>query len=109
MKSSKFFVPCGIFLLLSWLSPLLCAQQPLLVVVNQGDRNLSLIDLAAGKEIATISENLTEVHGHEVAVSPDGLTAYVPIYGSAGVGQPGIDGHEMYVIDLPSRKITGKV
>jgi DNA-binding beta-propeller fold protein YncE len=109
MRSAKFFVAFGTFLLLFWLSPLLSAQQPLLVVVNQGDRNVSLVDPAAGKEIATISENLTEVHGHEVAVSPDGRTAYVPIYGSSGVGKPGIDGHEMYVIDLPTRKITGKV
>jgi DNA-binding beta-propeller fold protein YncE len=109
MRTPKFFVVCSAVLLVCWLSPLLHAQQPLLVVVNQGDRNLSLVDTTAGKEIATISENLVEVHGHEVAVSPDGRTAYVPIYGSTGVGKPGIDGHEMYVVDLPSRKITAKV
>ena len=63
------------FLFVLFLSSPLLAQQSVLVVVNQGDRNLSLIDTAAGKEIATISENLTEVHGHEVAVSPDGRTA----------------------------------
>jgi DNA-binding beta-propeller fold protein YncE len=33
----------------------------------------------------------------------------VPIYGSAGVGQPGTDGQEMVVIDIPSRTVTGKV
>jgi YVTN family beta-propeller protein len=33
----------------------------------------------------------------------------VPIYGSSGVGKPGTDGREMVVIDIPSRKVTGKV
>ncbi len=33
----------------------------------------------------------------------------MPIYGSAGVGHPGIDGHELLVIDLKSRKIVGDV
>ncbi|HEY1963857.1 MAG TPA: cytochrome D1 domain-containing protein, partial [Acidobacteriaceae bacterium] len=49
------------------------------------------------------------MHGHEVAASPDGRTAYVPIYGNVGVGKPGLDGHEMLIIDLPSRKIVGRI
>jgi len=81
----------------------------MLLVVNQGDVNVSLVDPATAKEVATIPENVTGVHGHEVAASPDGKTAYVPIYGSTGVGKPGIDGHEMLVIDVPTRKITGRV
>ena len=42
-------------------------------------------------------------------LSPDGKTAYVPIYGDAGVGRAGTDGSEISVIDLASRKIVGKV
>ncbi|MGO8719247.1 MAG: cytochrome D1 domain-containing protein [Acidobacteriaceae bacterium] len=49
------------------------------------------------------------MHGHEAAASPDGRTAYVPIYGSTGVGKPGLDGRTMLVIDLPARKIIGHV
>jgi YVTN family beta-propeller protein len=49
------------------------------------------------------------VTGHEVATSPDGKTAYVPIYGSAGVGKPGTDGNEIAVIDLSSRKLVHKI
>jgi DNA-binding beta-propeller fold protein YncE len=49
------------------------------------------------------------VHGHEIAASADGRTAFVPIYGSTGVGKPGIDGHDMLVIDLSSRKIVGDI
>lgn len=84
-------------------------EKAMLLVVNQGDANLSLVDPVAEKQVGGIPEELTEVHGHEVAASPDGRTAYVPIYGSTGVGKPGIDGHEMLVMDIRKRKITGRV
>jgi DNA-binding beta-propeller fold protein YncE len=80
-----------------------------LLVVNQGDSNLSIVDPAAGKQVATVEEKTPGVHGHEVAASADGRTAFVPIYGSTGVGKPGIDGHEMLVIDVPSREIVGRI
>jgi YVTN family beta-propeller protein len=92
------------------LLPLAAAAQatgPFLLVANQHDRTLSLIDPVTAKEIASIPEN--GVTGHEVAASPDGRTAYVPIYGDSGVGKPGTDGSNMVVIDLPSRKIVGNV
>jgi len=57
--------------------------------------------------VATVAEG--GATGHEVAASPDGKTAYVPIYGNAGVGKPGTDGDRMVVIDIASRKITGTV
>jgi DNA-binding beta-propeller fold protein YncE len=80
---------------------------PMLLVANQGDRDLSLIDPAAGKQVATV---LVEgVTGHEVAASPDGKTAYVPIYGDSGVGKPGTDGREIAVIDIASRKLVHKI
>jgi YVTN family beta-propeller protein len=82
-------------------------MKPLLVATNQGDRDLSIIDPAADKQLATVPEG--GVTGHEVATSPDGRTAYVPIYGDSGVGKPGTDGREMVVIDIPSRTVTGKV
>jgi YVTN family beta-propeller protein len=66
-----------------------------------------LIDTASDKLVATIP--VGGVTGHELAVSPDGKTAYVPIYGNAGVGRAGTNGSEMSVIDLGSRKIVGKV
>jgi YVTN family beta-propeller protein len=80
---------------------------PVLVATNQGDRDLSIIDPVSAKQLATVPEG--GITGHEVATSPDGHTAYVPIYGSSGVGKPGTDGQEMVVIDIPSRKVTGKV
>lgn len=85
------------------------ARAQTLLVVNQGDANLSLVDPAAGRQVATIAEKTTEVHGHEIAASADGHTAFMPIYGSTGVGKPGIDGHDMLIIDLPSRKIVDDI
>jgi DNA-binding beta-propeller fold protein YncE len=78
-----------------------------LLVANQDDRNLSIIDPAAGKQIAVVPEG--GITGHEVATSPDGRTAYVPIYGDSGVGKPGSDGRNMVVIDIPTRKVVGNV
>ena len=83
------------------------AAKPMLVATNQGDRDLSIIDPVTAKQLATVPEG--GITGHEVATSPDGRTAYVPIYGSSGVGRPGTDGQEMVVIDIPSRRVTGKV
>jgi YVTN family beta-propeller protein len=81
--------------------------KPLLLATNQGDRALSIIDPVADKQLAMVPEG--GVTGHEVATSPDGRTAYVPLYGDSGVGKAGTDGREMVVIDIPSRTITGKV
>ncbi len=83
-----------------------CHAQTLLVA-NQGDRTLSLIDPGVGQQTAAIAENA--ITGHEAAASPDGRTAYVPIYGNSGVGKPGTNGTNMLVIDLNTRKITSTV
>jgi DNA-binding beta-propeller fold protein YncE len=78
-----------------------------LLVANQKDHTLSLIDPVTATQTVAIQED--RITGHEVTTSPDGRTAYVPIYGDAGVGRPGTDGHEMLVIDIPSHKITSTV
>lgn len=88
-------------------APALLAADAHLLVANQGDRDLSIIDTSAAKQITTIPEG--GITGHEVIASPDGRTAYVPLYGNSGVGKPGTDGREMVVIDLASRKVTNKV
>jgi YVTN family beta-propeller protein len=83
------------------------AAPPLLLVANQTDHTLSLIDPVAGKQIAAVP--VGGVTGHEVAVTPDGKIAFVPIYGDSGVGRPGTDGTSIAVIDLAARKVTGTV
>ena len=83
------------------------SSQAVLLVANKGDRTLGIIDPEANKQIATVAEGGTT--GHEVAVSPDGRTAYVPIYGNSGVGKAGTDGRNVVVIDITSRKVIGNV
>jgi len=73
-----------------------------LLVANKGDHTLGIIDPAAGRQVATVGES--GVTGHEVIASPDGRTAYVPIYGNSGVGRPGTDGQTMDVIDIAARR-----
>lgn len=74
----------------------------LLLVANKGDHTLGIVDPSAGKEMAAVT--LSGVTGHEVAASPDGRFAYVPIYGNSGVGQPGSNGDSIDVIDVRARK-----
>lgn len=83
------------------------AASGLVLVANKGEHTLGVIDPVAGRMIATVPED--GVTGHEVAASPDGKFAYVPIYGNSGVGHPGTDGQLLRVIDIAGRKITGTV
>jgi DNA-binding beta-propeller fold protein YncE len=78
-----------------------------LLVANKGDETLSIVDVRVGLQVAVIAEDGKT--GHEVAVSPDGKHAYVPIYGSGGVGQPGTNGQLIRVIDLLKREVVGTV
>src|ERR1700722_9820534 len=102
-----FFLVFPLTLLMMNASAIPEPTKPLLVATNQGDRDLSIIDPAADKQLATVPEG--GITGHEVATSPDGRLAYVPIYGNSGVGHAGTDGQEMVVIDIPSRTVVGKV
>ena len=79
----------------------------MLVVIEKGAQSLAIVDPVAGRLIASVPEGA--VTGHEVATSPDGRLAYVPIYGDSGVGLPGTNGRNMVAIDVTSRKVTGNV
>lgn len=79
----------------------------LLLVDNKGDKTLGIIDPDSCQQVAVVEEDGET--GHEVAASPDGKRAYVPIYGNSGVGHPGTDGRLLRVIDLSTRQIVGTV
>ena len=83
------------------------ATSGLLLVVNKGEQTLGIVSPATAEQLAAVPEG--GITGHEVAASPDGRTAYVPIYGNSGVGRPGTDGQNMVVIDIASRKVIGDV
>lgn len=82
------------------------SHQGTLLVTQKGAQSLAIIDLSS-----TVTASVPEggVTGHEVAASPDGHFAYVPIYGNSGVGSPGTDGRNMVVIDIAARKVVGNV
>ena len=83
------------------------AANGLLLVANKGDQTLAIVDPVAGRVLANVPED--GVTGHEVAASPDGRRAFVPIFGDAGVGQKGSDGRLLRVIDLAKRQVVGTV
>jgi DNA-binding beta-propeller fold protein YncE len=93
--------------LASLATPAAMAQHAQLLVAQKGERALAIVDPAAGKIVADVAEN--GVTGHEVAASPDGRLAVVPIYGNSGVGKPGTDGSNIVFIDLATRKIVGNL
>lgn len=98
-----------LFLCASLLLPLWAAtpagphpSRGLLLVANKGDHTLAIIDPDTGRQLAVVPEG--GVTGHEVAASPDGRMAFVPIYGNSGVGSPGTDGQTVAVIDVVARR-----
>jgi YVTN family beta-propeller protein len=81
--------------------------QARLLVAQKGDRSLAIVDPVAGTVWANVAEG--GITGHEVAGSPDGKLAFVPIYGNSGVGKPGTDGKNIVVVDLATHKIVGDI
>ncbi|MFL6437670.1 MAG: cytochrome D1 domain-containing protein [Terriglobales bacterium] len=72
-----------------------------LLVINKADHTLSIVDPESGRQLSALP--VGGITAHEVAASPDGATAWVPIYGNSGVGRPGTDGRTLTVIDLKSQ------
>ena len=83
------------------------AAPPTLLVVNQTDHDLSFIDPKSNHEVSHV--DVGGITGHEVVATPDGRTAFVPIYGNTGVGKQGTDGNKIAVIDMAQRKVTGSI
>jgi len=77
-----------------------------LVIANQAEHTMLLVDIATHQTLTRVEVG---INGHEVAVSPDGHFAYVPIYGNSGVGRPGTDGDSIDVVDLRRHTIAGHI
>lgn len=109
LPARRHFLPALGFLLLGTFAPVQAeeAAAGYVLVDNKGEQTLAIVDPVAGVTVATIPEN--GVTGHEVAASPDGRRAFVPIYGNSGVGSPGTDGQLLRVLDLAKREIVGTV
>jgi YVTN family beta-propeller protein len=103
----KLLSVAGCLMVVSMVVPAGIAQNARLLVAQKGERALAIVDASTGSVIASVPEN--GVTGHEVAASPDGKLAFVPIYGNSGVGKPGTDGRNIVVVDLASQKIVGNI
>ena len=71
------------------------------IVLNKGEASAWLIDAGSGQVVARLE---TGNGPHEVAVSPDGRRAVVGDYGDRGA-----PGNSLTVIDIPGRRVVGKV
>jgi len=109
MKLLQVVLPCvvGILAMTVSFDAAGASGDAVLLIANKGEQTLGIVDPKAGQQLATIAEG--GITGHEVIASPDGRTAYVPIYGNSGVGKPGTDGRNIDVIDIASRKVIGNI
>ena len=82
-------------------------QSGTLLVAEKGAQSLALVNPASATVIASVPEG--GITGHEVAASPDGRRAYVPIYGNSGVGKPGTNGSNVVVVDIASHNIVANI
>lgn len=83
------------------------AHAQTLVVLNKSDATASLINPATGETITTLPVGRGP---HELAISPDGKTAYVANFGRFGVYPPGDTmhtkpGNTITVLDLAARRV----
>lgn len=108
--SNRLCIPLFVSLILpaaALLAPSSAPSSGTLLVANKGEHTLGLIDPSASKQVAAIEES--GITGHEVIASPDGMRAFVPIYGNSGVGLPGTNGSTIDVFDIASRNRVGTI
>lgn len=85
-----------------------------------GAHGLIMVDKVGGRVLffgPTGDQELSELHPsddprlrpHELAISPDGRTAYVSVYGDGIFGNNPHPGHTIAVIDLASHRMLGSI
>jgi YVTN family beta-propeller protein len=77
-----------------------------LVLIDKVGHHIRFFDPKTWTEISSIE---VEVNPHDIAISPDHKTAYVPIYGSGIYGRNPNPEHTIAVIDLVSKTQTGTI
>lgn len=106
-RARRLALPILLGLLLPEIASSAATRPPgVLLAVNENEGTLSVMDPQSGAELAKIAEG--GFAGHEVAASPGGRFAYVPIYGDGNAGTPGTDGREVVKIDLTTRRVVGE-
>ncbi len=77
-----------------------------LILIDKLGHHIRFFDPVTHKELSSLD---ADANPHDVAISPDRTTAYVPIYGDGVYGRNPHPGHSIDIIDLRSRQITGSI
>jgi YVTN family beta-propeller protein len=77
-----------------------------LLLIDKLGAHVRFFDPSTFKEIASLE---VSVNPHDLAISPDHSTAYVPIYGDGVYGRNPHPGHEIAIIDLNAKKVVGTI
>jgi len=77
-----------------------------LIMIDKRGGLVRFFDPATLKEISTLQ---LEAPPHELAISPDHKTAYVPLYGDGVYGNNPNPGHKIVAIDLTTRKVGATI
>ncbi|MGA2880431.1 MAG: YncE family protein [Bryobacteraceae bacterium] len=77
-----------------------------LIVIDKIGRHIRFFDPSNFKEISNLEVGVAP---HDVAISPDHKTAYVPVYGDGVYGRNPHPGHTIAIIDLASRQVSGTI
>ncbi len=68
------------------------------------NKHLPGITIYDADTLKPVCQATTGIAPHEVALSADGRFAYVPVYGSSGVGKPGTDEHMFHIFQTSDCK-----
>jgi YVTN family beta-propeller protein len=77
-----------------------------LIMIDKRGGYVRFFDPSTLKEISSLQ---TEAPPHELSISADHKTAYVPLYGDGVYGNNPNPGHKIVTIDLVTRKISGTI
>src|SRR5690242_7337126 len=77
-----------------------------LILIDKIGRHIRFLDPGTFKEITNFE---TGVAPHDLAITSDHKTAYVPIYGDGVYGRNPNPGHTIAVIDLVNKKLADTI
>jgi YVTN family beta-propeller protein len=77
-----------------------------LIMIDKRGGFVRFFDPGSLKEVSNLK---LEAPPHELAISPDHKTAYVPLYGDGVYGSNPNPGHKIVTIDLTARKVSGTI
>jgi YVTN family beta-propeller protein len=77
-----------------------------LMLIDKRGSHIRFVDPKTYKEISSFA---TDKAPHDLVISPDHTTAYVPIYGDGIYNNNPHPGQKILIVDLKSRSVTGEI